>query len=486
MSARTAKILALFCIWAVLGFALRLVYTRLMRRTVSVGLFLSLTLALFPSALVAQQVPNYDEATLTALYTAFLKKNSADTYLEKRIADERARIRTLADKEVKALVDQSDKDDQALDRQRAIVQQLEEQRRNRAVDVDLLSEEEKKFYQSDLSDADADVLRLTKTHGELLAKKGILEERIAALDAGLALQNDRLGKLNREQWIDQFSSLFGLGSYILIILGAIILDQFVRKRLAKGLETKGGRYLISKIVTAVIYTVTALWIFSKLMSDHPGALASLAIVGAGIAVALQDVVKDFMGWIIIWQRRLFALGDRAAIGKYTGDIIDIGPLRTTMLEVSTDGAFNAHERTGKTLYVPNSMVLRESILNYNTTSDFMSVEMQITITYGSDWKKAESIIHEALVTETGAFVEQAQTQQRRRTALFYTMWEVGEPEVHTDIASSGVLFTLKFTVPIGRRRIVITHLSKIILEKFSAEENIHLAYNTVQVVGGMK
>lgn len=466
-----------------------------MRRTVSVGLFLSLALALFPSALLAQQAPNYDEATLTALYTAFLKKNSADTYLEKRIVDERARVRTMADKEVKALVDQSDKDDQALDtmalpkaidRQRAIVQQLEEQRRNRAVDVDLLSEEERKFYLSDAADTEADVLRLTKTHGELLAKKAILEERIAALDAGLALQNDRLSKLNREQWIDQFSSLFGFGSYVLIILGAIVLDRFIRKRLAKRLETKGGRYLISKIVTAIIYVLTSLWIFSKLISDHPGALASLAIVGAGIAVALQDVVKDFMGWIIIWQRRLFTLGDRASIGKYTGDIIDIGPLRTTMLEVSTDGAFNAHERTGKTLYVPNSMVLRDPILNYNTTSDFMSVEMQVTVTYASDWKKAEAIIHEALVTETGSFVEQAQAQQRRRTALFYTMWEVGEPEVHTDIASSGVLFTLKFTVPIGKRRTVITTLSKSILDQFKAAENIELAYNTVQVVGGLK
>lgn len=462
---------------------------RSMRRIITLGLFLSL---LFPAVGFAQQASSYDERLLTTLYEAYLKKNSSDSYLEKRITDERLRIRKQADEEVKAIVSPAGTDDQlvdtaalpkTIDRQRTLVNSMEEQLRGLKVDIDLLAEEERKFYLPGSGTGSTDSLRLTASHGQLLAKKTILEERVNALEAGLELQRDRLSKLGRTQWYEQFAYIFGFLTYAAVVLGAIILDRLIRKRLVYRITEKNRRYRIAKIVTAGIYSVTALWLLSKLLSDHPNVLASLAIVGAGIAVALQDIVKDVVGWIIILQRRLYTLGDRVSIGIHTGDVIDIGPLRTTMLEVSVNGQFNAHERTGKTLNLPNSMVLRESVLNYNTTSDFMGVEMQVTITYGSDWKKAEDILLETLKMEADAFTEQARKQQRRRTALFYTVWEVGEPEVHTDLAASGVLFTLKFTVPIGRRRIVVTAITKKILEEFTPENGISLAYNTVQIVG---
>jgi small-conductance mechanosensitive channel len=360
---------------------------------------------------------------------------------------------------------------------------MEEQVRGLNVDVDLLSEEEQTYYSPTSGTGSTDALRLTTSHGQLLAKKAILEERINALDAGLALQYDRLNKLNRTQWMEQFSFFFGFLSYGVIIVGVILADRMIRRRLVKRVKEKNRRYLIAKIVTASLYSVTTLWLLSRLVSDHPNVLASLAIIGAGIAVALQDIVRDVVGWIIVLQRRLYTLGDRVAIGQFTGDVIDIGPLRTTMLEVSANGMYNAHERTGKTLNLPNSLVLRDSVLNYNTTSDFMGVEMQITVTYGSDWKQAEKILLEALNAEVGPFTEQAQKQQRRRTALFYTMWEVGEPEVHVDLVDSGIKFTLKFIVPIGHRRIVVTNLSKTILDKFGPTSGISIAYNTIQIVG---
>ncbi|MSR67655.1 mechanosensitive ion channel [Candidatus Peribacteria bacterium] len=464
-------------------------------RTSSLGLLSCILLSLDGVALAQQSSSfSYDERTLTMLYEASLKKNEADSYIEKRIADERTKIRILADEEVKTLVEPSERDPQttdtaaptkAVDRQRAVVQLLEDHLRDRKADLELLNEEEQKYYKDASPQIDTDDnLRLTKTHPELLAKKAVLEERIDALDAGLVLQKDRLSKLNRTQWLEQFTTLIGFFSYVLIILGAVFLDRVLRRRVARRFEEKGKRYIVAKFVSAGIYSIAVLWILSKILSDHPDAIASLAIVGAGIAIALQDVVKDFMGWIIILQRRLYKLGNRVSIGQYTGDVVDIGPLRTTMLEISVGGSFNAHERTGKILYLPNSLVLRESVLNYNTTSDFMSVEVQVTITYASNWRKAEQILKDVLMKQTKDFSELARIQQRRRTALFYTMWEVGEPEIHVDLASSGVLFTLKFIVPIGKRRSVVTSLSREILEQFNADREVELAYNTIQIVGG--
>ena len=462
----------------------------------SIGLSL-LTVGLFslmPVASAEQTAFSYDETRLTTFYDAYVKKNQNDAYLEKKIVEERARIRTQADDEVKDIVapassvDTSDKTalPKAFDRQRTVVTALQERLREHKVDLNLLKEEETRYYASGSPAATPnDEFRLTKTYPELLARKTILEERIAALETALPLQVDRQSKLQREQIFEQFAFLFSFLWYLGIVLSGILIDRILRRILVGRIEEKGRRYLITKVLSAAIYVFTILWILSKLFSDHPGALASLAIVGAGIAVALQDVVKDIVGWMIIIQRRLFTLGDRVGIGSYTGDVIDIGLLRTTMLEVSVAGmTFNAHERTGKTLYVPNSLVLKDSILNYNTTSDFMSVEMQVTVSYESDWKKAEAILKETLEAEASAYAEQARRQQRKRTALFYTAWEVSEPEVHVDLADNGILFTLKFTVPIGKRRTVVTNLSRSILEHFGSQHDVNLAFNTIRIVDG--
>ncbi len=434
----------------------------------------------------------YDETRLTMLFDAYVKKHQSDAYLEKRIIDERTKVRSQADQEVQSIVapassvDTSDKTalPKALDSQKSIISSLQERQKEHKVDLSLLKDEENTYYTSTGSSAGpSDTYRLTTSYPQLLAKRAILEERIGAIADALPLQQARLSGLQRAQLFDQFAFLFSGLSYVWIILIGVIIDRVMRRMIVGRIEEKGRRYLIAKFLTAAIYVITVLWILSKLFSDHPNALASLAIVGAGIAVALQDVVKDVVGWMIILQRRLFTLGDRISIGEHTGDVIDVSLLRTTMLEVSVAGLFNAHERTGKTLYVPNSLLLKESLLNYNTTSDFMSVEMQVTISYESDWKKAETILKETLNAETAEFTETARRQQRRRTALFYTAWEVSSPEVHVDLAPSGILFTLKFTVPIGKRRTVVTNLSRAILERFGAEYDVNLAFNTIRIIG---
>jgi small-conductance mechanosensitive channel len=465
-----------------------------MRSARLLSLALVLQILLGTAVVHAETAVTYDESRLTSLYQSYLKKNQDDPYLEKLIANERSRIRAQANTEAKDIVSPANTTEPtdttslptAIERERSVVNALEENLNERKVDLDLLNEEEKKCYSTPGKDAcpATDQFRLTKTYPELLAKKAVLEERIAAFNTALPLQRDRQAKLMQEQSLDQFAFLLSFLGYAAILIGGIILDRILRRIIVGKFEQKGHRYLISKIITTVIYLLVVLWLLSKLFSEHPGAVASLAIIGAGIAIAIQDVVKDIVGWAIIFHKRPFTLGDRVCIGTSTGDVIDIGILRSTMLEVSTTGIFNSLERTGKTLYIPNSMILREPVLNYNTTSDFLNAEMQVTISYESNWRKAEQILREVLHGETLPFVEKAKRQQTKRTAHFYSSWEVSEPEVHVDIATSGILFTLKFTVPIGQRRDVVTRLSRTILERFDAAQDIDLAFNTIRVIGG--
>lgn len=439
------------------------------------------------------QAPTIDTSRLAVLYETALQRPE-DSYLQSRIEEERARVRAGINQELTVGIATIEKEKEGGDlatgrqRQEKVLSFLEEERQESAVDLSLLQEEEKSVY---LAPATAtgtlEEYRLTQSHSDLLAKKASIEERITAIESLLPLQKERLQKLNTRQWIERFSLLIRIASIGGMFLAFILLERFIRLLLLRRFKQPNQRYLFSKIFPGIVYTILGIWVIGLLFASFPGAITSLGIVGAGLAVALQDVVKDFVGWFVIVQRRPFTLGHRIAIGPYTGDVIDISVLRTTLLEVSHPGGamaaspLDSLERTGKTLLVPNSLILTQPLLNYHATSDYLKAEMQVTITYEADWKKAEQLLTRVVEEVTAPYTEEARKQHQRRMWIYHEAKEPTAATVYMEAGASGIVFTLRFLIPIGARRYVTTVITRRILEEF-AKEKIDIAYNTLRVI----
>lgn len=460
-----------------------------------IGIFLlsPLLAILLTGEAALAQAPTLDISRLTTLYETALQ-HPDDTYLQSRIEEERARLRAVINQELTVTIAQIEKEKEGSDlatgeqRQDRILSFLEEEQQESKVDLSLLQEEEKGVY---LAPATAtgtiEEYRLTQSHGDLLAKKAVLEERITALESLLPFQQERLQKLHTQQWIERFSLLIRIASIGGMLLAFVLLERFFRSLLVHWFRQPNQRYLFTKIFPSVVYAILTIWILSLVFAHYPSALTSIGIIGAGLVVALQDVVKDIVGWLVIVQRRPFTLGHRIAIGPYTGDVIDISVLRTTLLEVSHPGGTSAAspldslERTGKALFVPNSLLLTQPILNYHTTSDYLKAEMQVSITYESDWRKTEQLLHHLIEEETTPYTEEARKQHQHRMWIYHEAKEPTEATVYMEAGASGITFTLRFLIPVGARRLVTTKLTRRILEEF-AEEKIAIAYNTLRVI----
>ena len=74
-----------------------------------------------------------------------------------------------------------------------------------------------------------------------------------------------------------------------------------------------------------------------LFEDRLGRLSfALGVAGAGVAVALQDLLASIAGAFSIGFSKLYVVGDRVQIGDTRGElVIDIGLLRTTLMEVGS-------------------------------------------------------------------------------------------------------------------------------------------------------
>ena len=84
----------------------------------------------------------------------------------------------------------------------------------------------------------------------------------------------------------------------------------------------------------LITTVLLLMGLASVWFDDPTRLATaLGLVTAGLAFALQKVVTSIAGYFVILRGRTFNVGDRITMGGVRGDVIALGFIQTTIMEM---------------------------------------------------------------------------------------------------------------------------------------------------------
>ena len=439
------------------------------------------TILVAPAFAANADVP-VDYERLVRLYELQLQ-GSKDSTLATRIENERNRIRGLLDDQVNDLINALSRSDTgssltiagAIAQQKRVVDALSTRRDTNVADMDLLKREEV-FYASDtLTGSGAlDEGRITVSAADLRARQAVFEEQRSGLDFFLSLENDRLSKLQWNQRLEQFSLLITILRYVLIFFIIVAIERTIRLQFLVRIKSQNARYVAMKLFTGFVYFFALIWIVAQVSSQYPGILTSVAILGAGVAIALQEVFKDIVGWIIIVQKRLYTLGHRVTIGAYTGDVVDISLLSTSLLEVTNTIAPES-ARGGQVLSIPNAAVLTQPVLNYSTKSDYVDAELNLVFTFDSDIALVEETLRAILNEETQQYTERARRQTAGRMKHLYTSHEPQGSRVFFDPVAIGIRASLRFPTPIGERRIVTTRLLKRILVEISALKKVSFA-----------
>src|SRR5205807_6397666 len=119
--------------------------------------------------------------------------------------------------------------------------------------------------------------------------------------------------------------------------------------------------------------------------DTPPRLTTRAgLPTARLAFALQKVLTSFAGYVLILRGRTFTVGDRIPMGGVRGDVIALGFMQTTIMEMgqppsvqSADPAMWVKSRqfTGRLVTVTNSKIFDEPVYNYTRDFPFIWEEM---------------------------------------------------------------------------------------------------------------
>ena len=146
----------------------------------------------------------------------------------------------------------------------------------------------------------------------------------------------------------------------------------------KQIEDKLTRYSLNKVINILSALLVILVVIRIWVPDPQSLVVLYGIIGAGVAISLQDVIRNFAGGIMIMTGNLYRVGDRIEIGNETGDVMDVGIMYTTLMELR--GWIDGDQPTGRLTMVPNGRIISNEVHNYTQDHSFLWDEIKIPVT----------------------------------------------------------------------------------------------------------
>lgn len=282
-------------------------------------------------------------------------------------------------------------------------------------------------------------------------------------------------------WIKEFTGLSPeiqgkiFTSLIVIIILWLIRIIVIRMVLRKT-DDPYSRYRWRK-TTIYSVVVMGLLIVGRIWFAGVQSIATfLGLMTAGLAIALQDLVKSVAGWVFLMWRKPFTIGDRIQVGGHAGDVIDVRLFKFSLVEIGN--WVDADQSTGRVIHLPNSLIISDVIANYTKGFEFIWNEIPVLVTFESDWQKAKKILAEVAEKHAAHITKDAEKRIKEASKRYMIFFSALTPTVYTSVRDCGVLLTIRYLISPRTRRGSEQAIWEEILTAFSKCEDIDFAYPT--------
>jgi small-conductance mechanosensitive channel len=235
-----------------------------------------------------------------------------------------------------------------------------------------------------------------------------------------------------------------------------IILRFVRGRLPTR-DTLQLRW--TSQVRAFSYVILAFGLFTIWAAELQALAVSFVVLAMAVVWATKETIACMQGAVYRLSSNAFQVGDRINVGGIRGDVIDPGLLSTTVLEVA-----QGHQRTGRTISIPNSLFMTEPVLNESLTGEYMLHLLTIPVDRSADLAAIERRALRAANDACADFIDDV----RRPIALRYRRHGLNPPLVDPRITyqfvdTKTVNLILRIPVPTRLERTVEQRVLRAVL-----------------------
>lgn len=316
---------------------------------------------------------------------------------------------------------------------------------------------------------------------------------VAAVDSGVGLFGVRLVGVNAENGAKLIMT-------VAFVLALVLLGRLLRWVLSKALgqgratdkKSERARFWSTQGVHLFLAAAMVLGLIS-IWFDDPSRFATFGgLFSAGIAFALQRVITAFAGYFVILRGKTFNVGDRITMGNVHGDVVALGFMQTTIMEMGQPPSVNAQDKpgmwvrarqySGRLVTVTNDKIFDEAVYNYTRDFPYIWEEMTLPIGYKSDWRHAERILVDAAKRQTVAVSELGEAALAEIERRYYVKPPDIVPRVYLRLTDNWVELTVRFLVLEHGIREVKDAMNREVVQELE-RAGIEVASGTYDIVG---
>lgn len=283
--------------------------------------------------------------------------------------------------------------------------------------------------------------------------------------------------------------------YSLALIAGVMLLRLLAlaaiRRVLGGEVADPRRFWARQGVQVVAAIVTVLGLLSIWVTPDTDVSTGVGLISAGLAFALQQAILSLAAYFVILRGDVFGVGDRITLGGVRGDVVQLGFLKTTIMEMGQPPAVSAadpavwvHSRqyTGRLVTVANAAIFQEPVYNYTRDFPYIWEEIVLPHDYGDDRDTVERILLEAARAHAVVDDEDARRALARMQSRYAMADASLDPVVFLRLTDNWLELSLRFLVPARGVREVKDRISRQILAELDAA-GIGLASATYEIVG---
>lgn len=196
---------------------------------------------------------------------------------------------------------------------------------------------------------------------------------------------------------------------VLLILVILLIAMLVGRWLEHLLSARAVRAHTRHLAVRVSLQVIAALLIALVVFGPPGNLGTIiGLAGAGLTVALKDFIIAFVGWFVLMGKNGIRIGDLVEINGVTGEVVELGIFRTTLLE--TGAWTETGHPTGRRVAFSNSFAIEGHYFNFSTSGRWLWDDVRITVPAGHDPYPIASALQKQIEEATVESAREAQAQ----------------------------------------------------------------------------
>ena len=307
--------------------------------------------------------------------------------------------------------------------------------------------------QPDAGTAGASVARLKQLSAQQKTLTG-LDERAQDTKALAAAYQSWIGLMEGRQRAALHLLLRSLAGILGIVLATMLLNLGIRHAIGRAKHgTDRHRLHQLHVIVRVAMQVAALLGILLIVFGPPTQLSTIiGLLTAGFTVVMKDFIVAFFGWFTLMGKNGISVGDWVEIEGVSGAVIEIGLLKTVLLELGN--WTEVGHPTGRRVAFSNSFAMEGHYFNFSTSSQWLWDELQFTLPAEGDPYETAHKIRELVERETRADAAEAGKDWQSVTHRYGTREFSAAPAVNLRPGANGLEVVVRYIARAPQRNVV--------------------------------